>query len=44
MMAAWHLSPASPDPFTATRYHSLIVDRLIAFGCDFEISAWTRGG
>ena len=28
------------DPFTATRYHSLIVDRATVNG-DFEISAWT---
>jgi anthranilate synthase/aminodeoxychorismate synthase-like glutamine amidotransferase len=29
-----------PDPFTATRYHSLIVDRE-TIGDDFEVSAWT---
>ncbi|MHC4430024.1 MAG: anthranilate synthase component II, partial [Planctomycetota bacterium] len=29
-----------PDPFTATRYHSLIVDRA-TIGDDFEVSAWT---
>ena len=29
-----------PDPFTATRYHSLIVDRATIDG-DFEVSAWT---
>ena len=29
-----------PDPFTATRYHSLIVDRDTLTD-DFEISAWT---
>lgn len=29
-----------PNPFTATRYHSLIVDRA-TLGADFEISAWT---
>ena len=29
-----------PDTFTATRYHSLIVDRSTVSG-DFEISAWT---
>lgn len=30
-----------PNPFTATRYHSLIVDRE-TIGSDFEISAWTE--
>ncbi len=29
-----------PNPFTATRYHSLIVDRA-TFPADFEVSAWT---
>ena len=29
-----------PDPFTATRYHSLIVDRATV-GDEFEVSAWT---
>ena len=29
-----------PDPFTATRYHSLIVDRA-TIGDEFEVSAWT---
>ena len=29
-----------PDPFTATRYHSLIVERKTLPDC-FEISAWT---
>ena len=29
-----------PDPFTATRYHSLIVERD-TLGDEFEISAWT---
>jgi anthranilate synthase/aminodeoxychorismate synthase-like glutamine amidotransferase len=29
-----------PNPFTATRYHSLIVDRNTVSG-EFEISAWT---
>ena len=29
-----------PDPFTATRYHSLIVKRE-SVTADFEISAWT---
>jgi para-aminobenzoate synthetase component 2 len=29
-----------PNPFTATRYHSLIVDRA-TIGPDFEVSAWT---
>ena len=28
------------NPFTATRYHSLIVDRA-TIGEEFEISAWT---
>ena len=32
-----------PDPFTATRYHSLIVDRDTV-GEDFEVSAWTDAG
>jgi anthranilate synthase/aminodeoxychorismate synthase-like glutamine amidotransferase len=32
-----------PDPFTATRYHSLIVDRDSVPEC-LEISAWTVGG
>lgn len=32
-----------PDPFTATRYHSLIVDRSTV-SSDFEISAWTEDG
>ncbi len=32
-----------PDPFTATRYHSLIVDRATV-GADFEVSAWTPEG
>lgn len=30
---------ALPSPFTATRYHSLIVDRAPA---DFELTAWTQ--
>lgn len=30
-----------PDPFTATRYHSLIVDRN-TLADEFEISAWTK--
>jgi anthranilate synthase/aminodeoxychorismate synthase-like glutamine amidotransferase len=30
-----------PNPFTATRYHSLIVDRE-TIGDDFEVSAWTE--
>lgn len=29
-----------PNPFTATRYHSLIIERSSLTG-DFEISAWT---
>ncbi len=29
-----------PNPFTATRYHSLIVDRP-SIGTEFEVSAWT---
>ena len=29
-----------PSPFTATRYHSLIVDRA-TIGGEFEVSAWT---
>jgi len=32
-----------PNPFTATRYHSLIVDRATV-GKDFEVSAWTPEG
>jgi anthranilate synthase/aminodeoxychorismate synthase-like glutamine amidotransferase len=32
-----------PDPFVATRYHSLIVDRGTIPG-DFELSAWTAAG
>ncbi len=31
------------NPFTATRYHSLIVDRQ-TIGSDFELSAWTAEG
>jgi anthranilate synthase/aminodeoxychorismate synthase-like glutamine amidotransferase len=30
-----------PNPFTATRYHSLIVDRE-TLSADFEVSAWTE--
>lgn len=30
-----------PDPFTATRYHSLVVDRDTLPEC-FEITAWTQ--
>ncbi len=30
-----------PNPFVATRYHSLIVDRE-TIGDDFELSAWTE--
>ena len=32
-----------PDPFIATRYHSLIVDRSTV-SADFEVSAWTEAG
>jgi len=32
-----------PDPFIATRYHSLIVDRDSVPDC-LEVSAWTVGG
>lgn len=32
-----------PNPFTATRYHSLIVERGTV-GADFEVSAWTPEG
>jgi anthranilate synthase/aminodeoxychorismate synthase-like glutamine amidotransferase len=32
-----------PDPFTATRYHSLIVDRATVSD-EFEVSAWTTDG
>jgi anthranilate synthase/aminodeoxychorismate synthase-like glutamine amidotransferase len=32
-----------PDPFTATRYHSLIVDRA-TIPAGFELSAWTDAG
>jgi anthranilate synthase/aminodeoxychorismate synthase-like glutamine amidotransferase len=32
-----------PDPFTATRYHSLIVDRDTVPAC-LEVSAWTEDG
>jgi anthranilate synthase/aminodeoxychorismate synthase-like glutamine amidotransferase len=32
-----------PDPFTATRYHSLIVERESVPDC-LEVSAWTVGG
>jgi para-aminobenzoate synthetase component 2 len=31
------------NPFTATRYHSLVVERETLPGC-FEISAWTDDG
>src|SRR5689334_11697885 len=30
-----------PNPFTATRYHSLIIERSSLNTTDFEISAWT---
>ncbi len=32
-----------PEPFTATRYHSLIVERDSIPGC-LEVSAWTEDG
>jgi anthranilate/para-aminobenzoate synthase component II len=32
-----------PNPFQATRYHSLIVDRA-TLGDEFEISAWLEDG
>lgn len=32
-----------PNPFVATRYHSLIVDRS-TLNDDFEVSAWTEAG
>lgn len=32
-----------PEPFEATRYHSLIIERESLPGC-FEISAWTEEG
>jgi anthranilate synthase component 2 len=32
-----------PDPFEATRYHSLIVERD-SFPSDLEITAWTKDG
>lgn len=32
-----------PEPFTATRYHSLVVERSTV-GSDFEVSAWTDRG
>jgi anthranilate synthase/aminodeoxychorismate synthase-like glutamine amidotransferase len=32
-----------PDPFEATRYHSLLVDRETLPEC-FEVSAWTDEG
>lgn len=32
-----------PDPFEATRYHSLLVDKVTLPEC-FEISAWTEEG
>jgi para-aminobenzoate synthetase component II len=32
-----------PDPFVATRYHSLIVDRP-SLPADLEVSAWTQEG
>jgi para-aminobenzoate synthetase component 2 len=32
-----------PDPFTATRYHSLVVDRT-TLGGDLQVSGWTEDG
>ena len=32
-----------PTPFTATRYHSLIVERA-SLGADLEVTAWTEQG
>jgi anthranilate synthase/aminodeoxychorismate synthase-like glutamine amidotransferase len=32
-----------PQPFTATRYHSLVVDRASVPDC-LEVSAWTEDG
>ena len=32
-----------PSPFTATRYHSLIVERG-SVSADFEVTAWTEDG
>jgi anthranilate synthase/aminodeoxychorismate synthase-like glutamine amidotransferase len=32
-----------PSPFTATRYHSLVVERASLPGC-LEVSAWTEDG
>lgn len=32
-----------PSPFTATRYHSLIVER-VSFPAELEITAWTQEG
>ena len=31
-----------PNPFTATRYHSLIIERSSLNTSDYEISAWTK--
>jgi anthranilate synthase/aminodeoxychorismate synthase-like glutamine amidotransferase len=31
-----------PNPFTATRYHSLIVERSTFNTREFEVSAWTE--
>ena len=36
-------SPALPNPFTATRYHSLVVARETVPDC-LEVSAWTDDG
>jgi anthranilate synthase/aminodeoxychorismate synthase-like glutamine amidotransferase len=38
-----HLFAGLPDPFTATRYHSLIVERDSVPEC-LEVSAWTDDG
>ena len=32
-----------PDPFTATRYHSLVIERASLPAC-LEITAWTDDG
>ncbi len=35
---------AIPNPFTATRYHSLVIDKTSFDNTRFEISAWTEEG